>query len=98
MTIHDYNPNKEVLKDRYASEESSISSSPAGRFILIPGFSYDGEPSRFPSLVELPIKRVTGKVGDIAERIVTKILQRDMKQSYLHCSNLLLFKDFATPN
>lgn len=44
LTIHDYNPNKDVLKERYSSAESSVSSSPAGRFIYVPGFSYEGEP------------------------------------------------------
>lgn len=43
-TIHDYESNKAVLKDRYSSVENIISSTPGHRLIYVPGFEYDGVP------------------------------------------------------
>jgi beta-galactosidase/beta-glucuronidase len=45
-TIHDYQSDKEKLKKRYASVESILnpSTSPANRFIYVPGYEYGGEP------------------------------------------------------
>ena len=44
LTIHDYESKKEVLKERYSTVDKSVSAMPAGRFILTPGFAYEGEP------------------------------------------------------
>ncbi|MBM7551510.1 glycoside hydrolase family 2 protein [Thalassobacillus pellis] len=44
LSIHDYEGEKEVLKNRYKSLESILSFMPSDRHLYIPGFSYDGEP------------------------------------------------------
>lgn len=43
-TVHDYECREEVLAGRYATPELSVKSDPQGRKIMIPGFSYQGEP------------------------------------------------------
>lgn len=43
-TIHDYEPKKDVLKDRYSSIDSVLESKPAERDIYIPGYDYKGQP------------------------------------------------------
>ncbi|OMF21179.1 glycoside hydrolase family 2 [Paenibacillus sp. FSL H8-0548] len=43
-TVHDYECREEVLARRYATPELAIKSDPQGRKIMIPGFSYHGEP------------------------------------------------------
>ncbi|NIK79579.1 beta-galactosidase/beta-glucuronidase [Paenibacillus castaneae] len=43
-TIHDYESREEILALRYATPELSIKSDPQGRKIIVPGFSYNGEP------------------------------------------------------
>lgn len=44
LTIHDYEPVKEVLKKRYSSMESILSSMPAGRGMFAQGWEYQGQP------------------------------------------------------
>jgi beta-galactosidase/beta-glucuronidase len=44
LTIHDYEPRKEVLKDRYSSIESTLNSAPARRSIYAEGWGYEGQP------------------------------------------------------
>lgn len=43
-TIHDYESREEILAHRYATPELSVKSDPQGRKIIVPGFSYNGEP------------------------------------------------------
>ena len=44
LTIHDYEGEKEVLKERYSNVENTLQFTPADRFLYVPGFHYDGEP------------------------------------------------------
>ncbi|ADU29314.1 glycoside hydrolase family 2 protein [Evansella cellulosilytica] len=43
-TIHDYESDKEVLKERYNTVENIMKSLPGNRLIYVPGYKYDGEP------------------------------------------------------
>lgn len=43
-TIHDYEIDPEVLRERYETAEHAVSDEPARRPIYVPGFSYQGEP------------------------------------------------------
>jgi hypothetical protein len=43
-TVHDYECREEILKSRYATKEQSVKSDPQGRKIIVPGYSYNGEP------------------------------------------------------
>jgi beta-galactosidase/beta-glucuronidase len=43
-TIHDYESKQDVLDQRYATVESAVGSRPAGRWIHVPGFPYEGAP------------------------------------------------------
>ncbi|MBI5671442.1 MAG: glycoside hydrolase family 2 [Chloroflexi bacterium] len=43
-TIHDYESDPEVLRERYATAEHAVSDEPARRPIYVPGFHYQGEP------------------------------------------------------
>ncbi|MHB1627545.1 MAG: glycoside hydrolase family 2 protein [Bacilli bacterium] len=43
-TIHDYASDKQVLKTRYASADTAVSSTPGQRLLYSPGFQYKGEP------------------------------------------------------
>ncbi|MDQ0257244.1 beta-galactosidase/beta-glucuronidase [Evansella vedderi] len=43
-TIHDYESDKEVLKERYSSVENIMNSQPGHRLIYVPGYEYNGEP------------------------------------------------------
>jgi beta-galactosidase/beta-glucuronidase len=43
-TIHDYDPNAESLRERYATPEAALSAMPGHRFIYVPGYPYRGEP------------------------------------------------------
>jgi beta-galactosidase/beta-glucuronidase len=43
-TIHDYESQKDVLKARYSSIDSTINSTPGNRYIYVPGYDYHGEP------------------------------------------------------
>jgi beta-galactosidase/beta-glucuronidase len=43
-TIHDYESEKELLKDRYSSIENILDSTPGHRLIYLPGYEYNGEP------------------------------------------------------
>ncbi|PYZ97528.1 glycoside hydrolase family 2 [Alteribacter lacisalsi] len=43
-TIHDYESDKEVLKERYCSVESIMESTPGHRLIYVPEYGYQGEP------------------------------------------------------
>ena len=42
--IHDYDSNKAVLSERYASRESTLAHRPAGRAMFAPGYSSAGQP------------------------------------------------------
>lgn len=44
LTIHDYESKKDVLKDRYKSLESILSSKQCGRGMFAQGWSYKGQP------------------------------------------------------
>ncbi|MGG3468219.1 sugar-binding domain-containing protein [Neobacillus pocheonensis] len=44
MTIHDYEGEKKVLKERYSKVENTLQFTPADRFLYVPGFHYQGEP------------------------------------------------------
>lgn len=43
-TVHDYESRQEILEGRYATKELSVKSDPQGRKIILPGYSYQGEP------------------------------------------------------
>lgn len=43
-TIHDYESQKDVLRARYSSIDSTINSTPGNRYIYVPGYDYQGEP------------------------------------------------------
>jgi hypothetical protein len=43
-TIHDYSDDNAVLRQRYATVESAVTSRPAKRPIYVDGFAYQGEP------------------------------------------------------
>lgn len=43
-TIHDYESNKEVLKERYSTVEKIMEATPGSRLIYVPGHHYDGVP------------------------------------------------------
>jgi len=43
-TIHDYEPRREVLRERYSSADKAIRSIAQNRWIYVPGFPYEGEP------------------------------------------------------
>lgn len=44
LTIHDYCPDKSILKKRYSSLESILDSMPAGRRMFAQGWEYEGQP------------------------------------------------------
>lgn len=44
LTIHDYEPDNQVLKDRYSTMDSILSSMPAGRSMFSRGWEYKGQP------------------------------------------------------
>lgn len=44
LTIHDYEPDKEVLSRRYSSMESILASTPSGREMFARGWEYKGQP------------------------------------------------------
>lgn len=44
LTIHDYEGEKEVLKDRYSKLERTLQFTPADRSLYVPGFQYRDEP------------------------------------------------------
>ncbi|WP_054023096.1 glycoside hydrolase family 2 [Bacillus sp. FJAT-28004] len=43
-TVHDYESQEEILASRYATPEMSVKCDPQGRKIIVPGFTYNGEP------------------------------------------------------
>ena len=43
-TIHDYESNKAVLKERYSTVEKIMEATPGSRLIYVPGHHYDGVP------------------------------------------------------
>lgn len=44
VTIHDYEWRREVLTDRYSSIDNALAARPGNRWILVPGFPYEGQP------------------------------------------------------
>ncbi|MBM7568029.1 glycoside hydrolase family 2 protein [Paenibacillus sacheonensis] len=44
VTIHDYEWRREVLADRYSSADKALAARPGNRWILVPGFPYEGQP------------------------------------------------------
>ncbi len=44
LTIHDYEPKKEILSKRYATLEKLLQSQPAGRPLYVKGIQYSNEP------------------------------------------------------
>lgn len=44
VTIHDYEWRREVLADRYSSIDKALAARPGNRWILVPGFPYEGQP------------------------------------------------------
>lgn len=44
VTIHDYEWRKEVLADRYSTVEQALQAKPGNRWILVPGYPYEGQP------------------------------------------------------
>ncbi|WP_127532815.1 glycoside hydrolase family 2 protein [Paenibacillus kobensis] len=44
VTIHDYEWRKDVLEDRYSTVDKALSARPGNRWILVPGFPYEGQP------------------------------------------------------
>lgn len=43
-TVHDYECREDILARRYATRELAVKSDPQGRKIILPGYSYEGEP------------------------------------------------------
>lgn len=43
LTIHDYEWRREVLTERYSSQQKAITSNPQ-RWLIVPGYTYNGEP------------------------------------------------------
>jgi beta-galactosidase/beta-glucuronidase len=44
LTVHDYHPRKEILKDRYSSVDSILKNKPASRGMFAEGWNYEGQP------------------------------------------------------
>ncbi|WP_123039584.1 glycoside hydrolase family 2 protein [Cohnella candidum] len=44
VTIHDYEWRREVLTERYSEVDKALSARPGNRWILVPGFPYEGQP------------------------------------------------------
>jgi beta-galactosidase/beta-glucuronidase len=44
LTIHDYEGNGDILRERYATLDSILQARPAKRDLYVPGFEYKGEP------------------------------------------------------
>lgn len=44
VTIHDYEWRKDVLAERYSSVDKALGARPGNRWILVPGFPYEGQP------------------------------------------------------
>lgn len=44
VTIHDYEWRKDVLADRYSTVDKALSARPGNRWILVPGYPYEGQP------------------------------------------------------
>lgn len=44
VTIHDYEWRREVLDDRYSSIDKALAARPGNRWILVPGYPYEGQP------------------------------------------------------
>lgn len=44
VTIHDYEWRKEVLADRYSDTGKALKARPGNRWILVPGYEYEGQP------------------------------------------------------
>ncbi|MBB6675641.1 glycoside hydrolase family 2 protein [Cohnella nanjingensis] len=44
VTIHDYEWRRETLQERYATKDAALAAKPAGRWLLVPGVPYEGQP------------------------------------------------------
>lgn len=44
LTIHDYRPQEEILREQYRSREAALSVHPGGRALFAQGFGYEGQP------------------------------------------------------
>ncbi|MEK0312370.1 glycoside hydrolase family 2 protein [Cohnella sp. 56] len=44
VTIHDYEWRRDVLADRYSALDKALSARPGNRWILVPGYEYEGQP------------------------------------------------------
>ncbi|TJY41006.1 glycoside hydrolase family 2 [Cohnella pontilimi] len=44
ISIHDYEWRREVLNERYSDKEKALTARPANRWLLVPGFEYEGQP------------------------------------------------------
>jgi len=44
FSIHDYEPRREVLEDRYSTVDKAVGALPAGRQLALKGFEYNGQP------------------------------------------------------
>ncbi|MNH77958.1 Beta-glucuronidase [compost metagenome] len=44
VTIHDYEWRSEVLEDRYSTVDKALNARPGNRWIMVPGFPYEGQP------------------------------------------------------
>ncbi|MBC7959100.1 MAG: glycoside hydrolase family 2 [Vallitaleaceae bacterium] len=44
LTVHDYEPNKEILEERYKSIEKILQAMPAGRKLFVNGWTYQKQP------------------------------------------------------
>ncbi len=57
VTIHDYEWRKDVLADRYSSLDKALGARPGNRWILVPGYPYEGQPILMTEFGGISFKR-----------------------------------------
>jgi beta-galactosidase/beta-glucuronidase len=95
-TIHDYESNKEVLKERYSTVEKIMEATPGSRLIYVPGHHYDGVPIQVSEFGGIAYKKSEwegwGYSGasddqDFAERyydVVSALLESPLVQGFCY--------------
>ncbi|MFC0471788.1 glycoside hydrolase family 2 protein [Halalkalibacter kiskunsagensis] len=95
-TIHDYESDKGILKERYSKIENILNSTPGNRLIYLPEYKYDGEPIQVTEFGGIAYKKsdwegwgYSGATNDedFAERyynVVSALLESPLVQGYCY--------------
>ncbi len=96
LTIHDYNPAKQVLKDRYSSIESALDVTIGGRRVFAQNYNYQGQPILLTEVggISCRIGSAEGwghseadSVEDLIERyeaVITAIFESELVQGFCY--------------